>query len=220
MRVSHTLGAIATMDKLKIIKTYYEDNMSKGLPEYGILGWESEEAQKMRFDMLLSSADLNGKALLDVGCGTGNLLEYIRSRGIQVTYTGVDILDKMIEKAKNKQLGADFFLIDIFKDNIFKDHSFDVIYSSGIFNLNLGNNIEFLTNAIDLFLRLSSGTVVFNLLHEASPDREDKYFYFHPDQISEILERYSDVIEKVQYLEAYLKNDFTVICKIRKTKNG
>ncbi len=208
------------MDKLKIIKTYYEDNMSKGLPEYGILGWESEEAQKMRFDMLLSSADLNGKALLDVGCGTGNLLEYIRSRGIQVTYTGVDILDKMIEKAKNKQLGADFFLIDIFKDNIFKDHSFDVIYSSGIFNLNLGNNIEFLTNAIDLFLRLSSGTVVFNLLHEASPDREDKYFYFHPDQISEILERYSDVIEKVQYLEAYLKNDFTVICKIRKTKNG
>jgi SAM-dependent methyltransferase len=201
------------MDKLNIIKTYYEDNMAKGLPEYGILGWESEEAQRLRFDMLLSSVDLKGKVLLDVGCGTGNLPEYIRSRGISVKYTGVDILDKMIEKAKSKQLDADFFLADIFKDNIFKDNSFDVIYSSGIFNLNLGNNREFLTNALDLFLRLSSGAVVFNLLHYASPDREDKYFYFHPDEISEILERYSGIIEKVQYLEAYLKNDFTVICK-------
>jgi cyclopropane fatty-acyl-phospholipid synthase-like methyltransferase len=201
------------MDKLNIIKTYYEDNMAKGLPEYGILGWESEEAQKLRFDMLLSSVDLNGKALLDVGCGTGNLLEYIRSKGIDVNYTGVDILDKMIKKAKKKQLGADFFLVDIFKDNIFKDNSFDAIYASGIFNLNLGNNREFLTDALDLFLRLSSGVVVFNLLHFASPDREDKYFYFHPDEISEILEKYSGVIEKVQFIEAYLKNDFTVICK-------
>ena len=207
------------MDKLKVIKTYYEDNMAKGLPEYGILGWESEEAQKLRFDMLLSSVDLNGKTLLDVGCGTGNLLEYIRSRGTNVTYTGVDILDKMIEKAKNKQLGADFFLIDIFKDNIFMDNSFDVIYASGIFNLNLGNNREFLINALDLFLRLSSGAVVFNLLHFASPDREDKYFYFHPDEISEILERYSGVIEKVQFIEAYLKNDFTVICKKTEAEN-
>jgi SAM-dependent methyltransferase len=207
------------MDKLKIIKTYYEDNMAKGLPEYGILGWESEEAQKLRFDMLLSSVDLKGKTLLDVGCGTGNLLEYIRSQGIDINYTGVDILDKMIEKAKNKQLGADFFLVDIFKDNIFKDNSFDVIYASGIFNLNLGNNREFLINALDLFLRLSSSAVVFNLLHFASPDREDKYFYFQPDEISEILEKYSGVIEKVQFIEAYLKNDFTVICKKRRKKN-
>lgn len=203
------------MDKLKNIQTYYEDNMAKGLPEYGILGWESEEAQKLRFDMLLSSVELSGKALLDVGCGTGNLLEYIQSRGIHVKYTGVDILDKMIKKAKKKNLGADFLHVDIFKENRFEDHSFDVIYASGIFNLNLGNNREFLINALDLFLRLSSGAVVFNLLHSASPEREAKYFYFHPDEISEILEKYSSVIEKVQFIEAYLKNDFTVICKMK-----
>jgi cyclopropane fatty-acyl-phospholipid synthase-like methyltransferase len=201
------------MDKMKIIRTYYEDNMAKGLPEYGVLGWESEEAQRLRFDMLLSSVELEGKTLLDVGCGTGNLLEYIRSKGVNVTYTGVDILDKMIERAKAKQLGAEFFQIDLFKNNIFKDHSFDVIYSSGIFNLNLGNNREFLTRALELFFRLSTGYVVFNLLHTASPDREDKYFYFHPDEVAEMLEEYSSVIEKVQFVEAYLKNDFTIICK-------
>lgn len=208
------------MDKLEIIKTYYEDNMAKGLPEYGVLGWESEEAQRLRFDMLLSSLNLEGKALLDVGCGTGNLLEYIKSKGINVSYTGVDILEKMIEQVKNKQLNANFYHIDIFKNNIFSDSSFDVIYASGIFNLNLGNNRAFLINALELFFKLSSEAVVFNLLHCASPDREDKYFYFHPNEISEILAGFSNAIEKVEFVEAYLKNDFTVVCKKRGKRTG
>ncbi len=200
------------MDKLEIIKTYYEENMVKGLPEYGILGWESEEAQRLRFDMLLSSVNLEGKTLLDVGCGTGNLLEYIKSKGINVSYTGVDILEMMIKQARNKQLDADFYHIDIFKNNIFNDGSFDVIYASGIFNLNLGNNRTFLINALKLFFRLSSEAVVFNLLHCASPDREDEYFYFHPDEISEIITGFSNIIDRVEFVEAYLKNDFTVVC--------
>jgi len=201
------------MNKLEIIKTYYENNMAKGLPEYGILGWESEEAQRLRFDMLLSSVNLEGKALLDVGCGTGNLLEYINSKVISVSYTGVDILDKMIEQAKRKQLKAEFYHMDIFKNNTFGDNAFDVIYASGIFNLNLGNNKSFLKSALELFFRLSSGSVVFNLLHCASPDREDKYYYFHPDEVSEILADFSNVIGKVEFVEAYLKNDFTVVCR-------
>jgi 2-polyprenyl-3-methyl-5-hydroxy-6-metoxy-1,4-benzoquinol methylase len=92
------------MKKLDIIRTYYETNLSKDLPEYGILGWESEEAQRLRFDILLSAVSLEGKALLDVGCGTGNLLEHILSKGINVKYTGVDLLDKMVGIAKRKGL--------------------------------------------------------------------------------------------------------------------
>lgn len=208
------------MNKLEIIKTYYEDNMAKGLPEYGVLGWESEEAQRLRFDMLLSSVNLEGKTLLDVGCGTGNLLEYVNSKGINVSYTGVDILDKMIEQAKSKQLDAEFYHMDIFKNNIFNNDAFDVIYASGIFNLNLGNNKAFLINALELFFRLSSEAVVFNLLHCASPDREDKYYYFHPDEVSEIIADFSNVIEKAEFVEAYLKNDFTVVCRKQRKLAG
>lgn len=201
------------MKKLDVIRTYYEDNMSKNLPEYGILGWESEEAQRLRFDMLLSAADLEGKSLLDVGCGTGNLLEYILSKKINVRYTGVDILEKMVEMAKRKNLPGDFLHADIFKQKLFDKESFDVVYTSGIFNLNLGNNREFLRNAVGLFLDLSRHTVVFNLLHKDSPDREDKYFYFYPDEVKELLSDYADRIDTVEFIEAYLKNDFTVVIK-------
>ncbi len=86
-------------------------------------------------------------------------------------YTGVDILEAMIERAKAKNLGGDFLHTDIFQGNMFQDRSFDVVYASGIFNLNLGNNREFLIKALDLFMRFSSEAVVFNLLHCDSPDR-------------------------------------------------
>ncbi len=204
------------MKKIEKIKTYYEDNIAKDLPEYGILGWESERAQQLRFDVLLDQVSLEGKRLLDVGCGTGNLLEYINSKGIHVRYTGIDILDKMIGKAASKHLDADFIHMDIFKENTFSPNSFDVVYTSGIFNLNLGNNKEFLRNALKLFFSLSCGTVVFNLLHYASPDREDKYFYFHPDDVRQILTEFSGLLEKTEFIEAYLKNDFTVVCEKQK----
>jgi len=203
------------MKKLNKIKEYYENNIARGLPEYGILGWESEEAQRLRFDVLLDNVKLDGKRLLDVGCGTGNLLEYINSKGIHVYYTGVDILEKMIDIAKSKQLNADFRHLDIFKDNVFAPDSFDIVYASGIFNLNLGNNRELLTNALELFFSLSCETVVFNLLHYASPDREDKYYYFVPDDVRQILAGF-DGLKKAKFIESYLKNDFTVVCEVQK----
>jgi trans-aconitate methyltransferase len=168
--------------------------------------------------MLLSSVELANKKLLDVGCGMGGLFEYLLSRRIDVRYTGVDILKVMIDKAKDKHLDAEFYHADIFKDNIFEDRSFDVIYASGIFNLNLGNNRAFLQNALALFLRLSNEAVVFNLLHCDSPNREDKYFYFHPDEVAEILDGFSEQIAKVEFVEAYLKNDFTVVLRLKNSK--
>lgn len=201
------------MKKLDIIKTYYDNNMRKGLPEYGILGWESEEAQRLRFDMLLSSVGLDGRKLLDVGCGTGNLLEHINSKGLNVDYTGVDILEKMIAIAESKKLNGVFMHLDIFKNNIFGSASFDVVYTSGIFNLNLGNNREFLREALELFMDISRDAVVFNLLHVDSPDREDKYFYFHPDEVRDMLEPFAERLSEARFIEAYLKNDFTVVLR-------
>ena len=200
------------MKKLEIIRTYYESKMDRGLPDYGVLGWESKEAQTLRFDILLSSVDLGGRSLLDVGCGMGNLPEYIRSKGMDVRYTGVDILQSMVDQARARMPGAEFYNADIFAGPFFGKRIFDVVYASGIFNLNLGNNRDFLCSALDTMLGLSMEAVVFNLLHRDSPDREEKYSYFHPDEIKSIVECMSGRVKKLNIVEAYLKNDFTAIC--------
>ncbi len=200
------------MKKTEKIRDYYESKMGKGLPDYGVLGWESEAAQLLRFDMLINSVDLKGKTLLDVGCGMGNLLEYLNLKGINVKYTGVDILESMIEFAKRKGLDGEFYCVDVFNENVFAGRSFDVIYTSGIFNLNLGNNREFLLKALGKMFTLSGEAVVFNLLHKDSPDREDKYYYHDPAEIKSLI---ADTfgIKRIEIKEQYLKNDFTVICR-------
>jgi ubiquinone/menaquinone biosynthesis C-methylase UbiE len=200
------------MKRFETIRTYYESNMGKGLPEYSILGWESEDAQNLRFDILASSVELDGKRILDVGCGTGNLLGYLSQKNINVKYTGMDILSSMIEYAKGKKLNGDFYHVDIFKNNIFEKESFDIIYASGIFNLNLQNNAEFLSKALNVFIDLSKEAIVFNLLHIDSPSKENLYYYFSPDDVARILEPISKRLEKVNIIENYLQNDFTVIC--------
>ncbi len=204
------------MRKVDIIKSYYENNMKNASQDYEVLGWESEEAQKMRFDMLVSNVALEGKRILDVGCGLGNLLEYINNQGIPVDYTGIDVLPEMIERAKKKGLPGEFLCADLFKENPFGEKSFDVIYASGIFNLNLGNNKEFLASALTLFIKLARKSLCFNLLHCNSTSKEDTYYYFCPDQVIRIIEEiWPDGNVTVQVIEQYLQNDFTVICSVK-----
>lgn len=204
------------MRKIDIIKSYYENNMKTASKDFQVLGWESQEAQQTRFDILISNIELGGKRLLDVGCGLGNLLEYINLKGIDINYTGVDVLPEMISRAKAKNLKGTFKCVDIFKENPFKEKSFDVIYASGIFNLNLGNNREFLSNALKLFMELSGKYLCFNLLHSNSPSKEEAYYYFSPEEIPDIIEEAcGDRGMEVRIIEQYLQNDFTVICMFK-----
>lgn len=199
------------MSHMSRIKKYYEDNYVEGYPDYYIQGWENKTAQEMRFRELVGQIDLNDKRILDVGCGTGNLLEYISKRFTAFEYTGVDILSHMVNIATEKKLKGKFICMDLFKNNPFQDKSFDVIFSSGIFNLNLGNNKEFLIDALNVFQQLSNGTIAFNLLWDKSPDREDKYFYFDPDKVKGLLTEKYGGYWTVSILKGYLNNDFTVI---------
>lgn len=195
------------------IRRYYQEKLKTGSEHYQILGWEGYAQQHARFEALCREVDLQGKSLLDVGCGLGDLYDHLQRRGIRADYLGVDILDFMIEKARQDNPGGSFLCTDIFKEDKLPRSSFDVVYASGIFNLDLGNNQEFFRAALQRFYGLSSEAVVFSLLHERSTQQEAPYFYYRPSQVVDCIDRMGLRVKRIDILEDYAENDFTVVIR-------
>lgn len=200
------------MGKVEKIREYYNANYKPDKPDYALLGWESDAAQQIRFKALVNSINLNRKKILDIGCGTGNFLQYLDKRFKNFTYTGVDILEQMISIAISKKLKGTFYCMDIFKDNPFGKNEFDDIFVSGTFNINLGNNKKFIVDALRLFDVISRETITFNLLSINSNDKEDKYFYSSPEEMCELISTNFPGYFDVRVIDGYLHNDFTITC--------
>jgi SAM-dependent methyltransferase len=192
------------------IRRHYEPRIGGDLPHHQVLDWASAQSHLARFEIFARNVPLQDKSLLDVGCGLGDLLTYLDSLGLRVRYTGVDLLEKMVQAARSNHPGIDFVQGDIFQANPFEPESFDVVFCSGAFNLNLGNNEQFLPRAVATMLELARQYAVFNLLHSRAASQEQTYFYYHPDQVREMLR---DCPCQVRIIDDYLRNDFTVICQ-------
>lgn len=207
--------------KSAIIEHYINRVKDFNIPEYQVLDWESEDAQKSRFKILMEHFNLESSVLLDVGCGLGSLAKYIDDKNIKLYYIGIDIMPEMIERAKKKtfkNINPQFMTLDFFNSYDTKKE-FDYIYSSGIFNLNLGNNDKFLKDAIKLFLIAARKGVCFNLLDISCKEKYgDKYYYYKKEDILKITKEILKSLNMKYDLnisDKYLSNDFSVFIDIR-----
>jgi len=198
------------MKRKRAIRAYYEPRISPYRAGYAILDWASPESQRARFKVLAENVPLAGKSLLDVGCGLGDLWGFLKDQKIAVEYTGVDLVAKMVEAARKRHPDGLFLCTDVFQEEAFQPGQFDVVFCSGAFNLNLGNNREFLPTAVSRMLELSADQVVFNLLHHRARCGDRRYFYFDPEDVRSLL---SSIDCEMRLIDDYLPNDFTVICR-------
>ena len=203
------------MSRLEILKKHYEPRIEKYTETSKVLDWESTDAQFKRFTAMIDNIKLQGKSILDIGCGCGDLYGLLKELDTDIDYTGVDILEKMVERAAREYSGARFVHADIFSPGfkavpVLGREGFDITFTSGIFNLNAGNNEKFLKAAVPVIAGLSAEAFVFNLLDPASPDRDDSYFYYEPEAAIRLSEPFSS---EIQLVKGYLSNDYTLICR-------
>ena len=71
--------------------------------------------------------------ILDIGCGTGNLLYLLERENKNLELYGIDISEKMLNIAKNK-LKNSKLSIQSAEDIDFKDDSFDFVFSTEAFH--------------------------------------------------------------------------------------
>ena len=198
------------------IGAYYKKKIDPNVADYIIHGWESEDAHLRRLSILYREIKLKGKSLLDVGCGTGPLYKFLTDMNVSCSYVGIDILPEMVNVAKDRYPETVFLNQNIFKNNPFPDNSFDVVYASGLFNLDFGNNEIFIQDSIALFAKLAQNQVVFNLLSDKSKDKEKGYYYAVPESLVYLIRKSKIKYRDFRIIEDYLHNDFTVIIDLDK----
>ncbi len=120
-------------------------------------------------------ADLDGKSVLDFGCGTGSLADWLARQSIDVRYTGVDLLPEFFDVGKKKHPKHQF---GFFED--FKGQTFDYCFVSGVFNNAMKDNRGFYQSVLrDLFAVCTDG-IAFNMMSTYVDYQDEHLFYEDP----------------------------------------
>ena len=130
-------------------------------------GWSYEDKIE-NFQIMTNIAEytqtpLSNHTLLDVGCGTGDLYEYLLQFE-NISYTGIDIFEKGIIKAQQKFPNGNFLKQDFLT---MEDNSFDFVFSSGALTTKLHtDNYDVLFSWVKKMWEVAKVGVVFNVLLE------------------------------------------------------
>ena len=172
--------------------------------------WKQKGAAHQRFRQMWAEIDFNGKSVLDVGCGFGEMAKFLKKRYEGVKYTGVDIVPEFIEEAKKNFPEFHFFVADYFNKPM--EEKFDVVLASGTINSNVENNMEYRKRAIEVMFEHAKKVLVFNMLGAHPQPKNDKKEsnVWYADSL-EILKYCMSLTRRVVLRANYHPTDFTIL---------
>jgi len=195
---------------------YYGDLLGQHGPTPLGMGWNSAEAQEIRFDKLLKIREACGSdrafSINDYGGGFGPLAGYLLQRGDAFTYTGYDLAANMVEEGTRLYRGYDNIT---FTKRLEDVRPADFTVASGVLNLKLDTSDDdwrrYVIETIDRMAALSTRGFAFNMLTSYSdPDRmRDDLYYADPCFFFDhCMRRFS---RRVALLHDYELFDFTML---------
>lgn len=178
-----------THEHYKTISKYYDDCfMRHGDTPLGF-GWPNHADTVIRHDVMLdmmenhrtSSLRPSFPSLLDFGCGTGALLERVRSRSMMVNYLGIDVNTAMIETARQKHPRDNFLCLDLIADPSAVPEV-DFVVANGVFTVRDALSEEhmrgFFHGAVTMLFSKCRKGLAFNVMSRSMVDweREDLFY--------------------------------------------
>ena len=198
----------------EIIKSY-QDLFSQFGYSPKSLGWNKGK-QFLRFHQLTADFNLGNSSILDVGCGFGDLVQYLNAIGIdEFEYVGVDFVEEFVAEARLRNVSEK----SVFVHEDFKcfnpERTFDYVLASGTFNhfIEGVDKYSFLESNIKQMLKFCTGAVSFDLLSDKVDFSYDHNFNYCPLKVLEIAYGFSrNVVLKNNYFPfefgiTILKND-------------
>jgi len=137
--------------------------------------------QLRHYEALLDIGDIEGRKILDFGCGKGDFYRFLRERNISVRYSGFDINENLISMAREKNPGVPFMVFDMEKDTIEED--FDYIFLCGVFNLNVQGIRETISKTLKTLFGHCRIGLAFNALSTHNPKKDFELHYVSPEEM-------------------------------------
>lgn len=175
------------MDKLiDDFERYY----AKCFAEHGALArgvdWHDADSLAFHYDKILEviEPDMSGKrvSVLDVGCGYGGLLNRAQERGLDLDYTGLDLVEASIAHGRARYPEAVFHNGDFFAFD--PGRRFDYVLANGLLTEKLGASLkdfgQFARAAIRRMFALADRGVAFNMMTSAVNYYASNLYYQNP----------------------------------------
>jgi len=189
------------------------ENYQRAFNKYKVhpksLFWASKKAAALRHKELTTDLNFEGKTVLDVGCGFGDIIPFISKRAKSFSYTGVDIVPEFIQAAQDKYPKHQFVLKDYFNLPLKKE--FDIIISSGTLNSNFKHPYRFRKKAIKALFNYAREAIGFNMagFYPQPKNKKDSRVYYADSLI--ILKYCLSLSPKLIFRHHYHRKDFTMV---------
>lgn len=175
-------------DTKKLVQLY-EDRFHAQGADITTLGWKNREEQELRFKVLCDVGELHGTRLCDVGCGFGDLYQYLGGSSKEVSYVGLDISPSLLEHARAKYPKASFLEVDLDVENYDGEH--DYVVSSGALSFKRADNLAHADRMIAKMFSLARQGVAINFLSTYVNYQNRRNFHYSPEEIFGMARKYT-----------------------------
>lgn len=187
------------------------DRYSERFHQFGVdirtLNPGTAERHRLQHEVHASAGEMNGKTILDIGCGLGHYYEFLRDKQLDVDYIGYDIVPEFIESNRERFPDARFEVRDVSAEGI--AHEADYVVMCQVFNNKYehASNVDVVREAIRVALASAREAVSIDMLSDYVNYREPHLNYFSPEEMF----RYAKSLTRfVKLRHDYLPFHFTL----------
>jgi SAM-dependent methyltransferase len=173
------------------MKSHYELSFDKFGPHSSGVDWGNDiEKTNLRYKKMLAVSESiesnKASTMLDVGCGYGGLIQYMKNQNISMDYTGIDFASNMIDWAKIN-LKDEVFIEANFLDYDFAEKKYDYVVCNGILTQKLESSLldmdRYAKSIIGKMYSLCNKAIAFNIMSTAVNFFAPNLYYKHPAEI-------------------------------------
>jgi SAM-dependent methyltransferase len=185
----HFRSAVERVEQAAIQR--YNDRLARFGEDPRTLGWDTRDHQWTRFAAVTAIESLDGRDVLDIGCGLADFRAFLSERGVAPrAYKGIDINPSLIEVAGRRFPGDRFEVRSILREP-FPAPVCDVGVMLGLVNFRLSDidNYDYAREAMTAAFAACREALVVDMLSARTVEsypREDVVFYFEPLRILEL----------------------------------